>query len=685
MAARGLAAAAADDDDDDDNDRDGAGRFANARLPPLINNKVIPHPQKLTEKTHWFNWRFEFENYLVCLSEEYLEEMRLALLVGGVVMLPQEAAIRRRAFALYRLLASLCTGKALDLVKSCQSTRNGYEAWRLIVLEYEPTNTTRKLAVLSDVLKAPGLDCKKSPETFAIELLRWEEQVRRYEEFPSSAGGGPARLDEDIKKAILLDRMPEELATHIRVLVSDRTTYAELRDRIESFLSTKRMWSLGDSTGGVHMVDDHKGKGKGKGKSKDGKGGKDKDKGGGKPGACACCGAPGHHKADCYWREQQCNYCGKAGHLSRVCRSKAKAKAEGKGKAGAKPAAKAKPMQVGNVDQEPAVSETLTASVYELPDEDWIMMVEENTEESGIDVISATSKLMMDSGAVTSVSRPTSFTWSPIRQSCAKQLHGVSGDRLTQHGMRDIHGVTNSGRKIAVATTVADVSKDIMSVPELVDAGFCVVFHSNGAYISEVEPVLPSDAYTESLDRVGKLWYLPIREQCNMIVPVQEGGSSGSGGQMTEEVSEEILRMTPNEMSESMAMGRADTPVLEPVENEADFDARFLFAIRRERKAYTFRAVRKQDPYTKSQVVRRTTWCAKSGALLEDLFLADSPTDMSWNKRIPEAPRAIVTKFWHQERSKGPVEIVSREVAPEQPVALPVPGEVSDEQRESHM
>eukprot|EP00971_Amphidinium_carterae_P043558 857196-Amphidinium_carterae.1 len=149
--------------------------------------------------------------------------------------------------------------------------------------------------------------------------------------------------------------MPEELAVHCRVFVSDRTTYQELRDRIENFLRTKRMWSLGDgSSSTINLVDDHKGKGKGKGKSKDGKdGGKS-----GKPPSCACCGAPGHHKSDCYWKEQTCNYCKKTGHLSRVCRAKAKGKAEGKGAGTGKPSAKPKPMQVGNVDQ---VAETITA------------------------------------------------------------------------------------------------------------------------------------------------------------------------------------------------------------------------------------------------------------------------------------------------------------------------------------
>eukprot|EP00971_Amphidinium_carterae_P065955 1306806-Amphidinium_carterae.1 len=98
-------------------------------------------------------------------------------------------------------------------------------------MEHEPADMTRKLAVLLEVLKAPSLDGKRNPSAFASELLKWEQTIRRYEEFASSSGTGPAQLDSDIKKAILMDRMPEELAMHCRVFVTDRTSYEELRDR----------------------------------------------------------------------------------------------------------------------------------------------------------------------------------------------------------------------------------------------------------------------------------------------------------------------------------------------------------------------------------------------------------------------------------------------------------------------
>eukprot|EP00971_Amphidinium_carterae_P339732 6477702-Amphidinium_carterae.1 len=181
--------------------------------------------------------------------------------------------------------------------------------------------------------------------------------------------------------------------------------------------------------------------------------------------------------------------------------------------------------------------------------------------------------------------------------------------------------------------------------------------------------------------RRSKLWYLPVREHSPAIVaPVTEGGASSSM-----DVSPEILRLTPKEMDEAMRMSKEDDAVLEGVPDAATFDAQYLTAHRRDRKAYTYRSVRKTDPFTKEQVLRRTTWCARTGAILEDAFLADCPAGWSWNRRLPGAvPRPLVTKFWHQPRAHGPVEIVSREQIVEPSPALPVPGEVSEEMKEAH-
>eukprot|EP00971_Amphidinium_carterae_P079449 1572070-Amphidinium_carterae.1 len=39
-------------------------------------------------------------------------------------------------------------------------------------------------------------------------------------------------------------------------------------------------------------------------------------------GACLCCGRQGHVKANCKWKDVQCNVCGKTGHMAAVCKHK---------------------------------------------------------------------------------------------------------------------------------------------------------------------------------------------------------------------------------------------------------------------------------------------------------------------------------------------------------------------------
>eukprot|EP00971_Amphidinium_carterae_P336855 6473418-Amphidinium_carterae.1 len=166
--------------------------------------------------------------------------------------------------------------------------------------------------------------------------------------------------------------------------------------------------------------------------------------------------------------------------MARVCRAKAQAKAKAEGKAAPKP--KAKAMQIRAVS-EASVAETLQATVYELPDEQWIMAVGTEIAEESINMVHSEAYLMADSGAVTSVTRPSTCAWSPIVMFGQRQLHGVSGERLQQHGKREVRGHTSTGRSVSINTTVAEVSKDILSVPDVVDEGFSVVFTPNGAYI----------------------------------------------------------------------------------------------------------------------------------------------------------------------------------------------------------
>eukprot|EP00971_Amphidinium_carterae_P079448 1572069-Amphidinium_carterae.1 len=96
-------------------------------------------------------------------------------------------------------------------------------------------------------------------------------------------------------------------------------------------------------------------------------------------GACLCCGRQGHVKANCKWKDLQCNVCGKTGHMAAVCKHKQAqpqgknqggkatppSKGQGRGKGKGKGKDKGKGVNAVEASEEPAVTDTLVASIME--------------------------------------------------------------------------------------------------------------------------------------------------------------------------------------------------------------------------------------------------------------------------------------------------------------------------------
>eukprot|EP00971_Amphidinium_carterae_P052214 1027960-Amphidinium_carterae.1 len=469
--------------------RDEETELTSGIVSQLVDRKLIGRPQKLTTNTVWSDWIFEFENYLVCVDANYQEELRQAAIHGGPVGLPTEPNRQARSHSLYAVLASLVTGKALDIVKTQRDLRKGFESWRRIVHEYEPPNNSRRLALLAELLEAASLDGTSRPEQFAVKLLRWEERIREYERFPDCT------FDAE-KKAILLKRAPAELATFLRVTVSETSTYEEIRDRVEGYLRSRRLWHLGDtaasSQGPVPMDVGAIGttpKGKGKDKGKDQRKGKQKSF----PPApaenaskqCLCCGRTGHVKADCYHKESYCSICGKQGHLAKMCKQR-ESKGKSKGKQKGKDKGKGHP--VHGVEAA-AVAEEINAGVImgiscETPDDNVVASIEDS------------SSLMCDSGAMRNVITPGAFANVPVQQQlCPPRLHSITGEQIKVHGFKNLCSQIIGGAQVNVRAHVSDVRKNALSLAEVVDSGFTIVLNRDHSYITpEIPPEPKSDA-----------------------------------------------------------------------------------------------------------------------------------------------------------------------------------------------
>ena len=159
--------AAVDDQDDED---DVETKFCDLR--------VVAKPSKLSdEKSRWMDWRFNFENYMSCVSAKYVQEMETAAERKDPIVTIGVEAAQRRSYTLYAVLASITSGKASQIVRKLKKTRNGYEAWRLIVAEFEPKSDNRQLAMMWNLMEARGL-MNATAENFESVLMTWEESVK---------------------------------------------------------------------------------------------------------------------------------------------------------------------------------------------------------------------------------------------------------------------------------------------------------------------------------------------------------------------------------------------------------------------------------------------------------------------------------------------------------------------------
>ena len=196
-------------------------------------------PGKLSiERDKWPERRFKFESYMAGIDSHYAIELdQVAKLDIPVVIAsgPAEDEVRMRSPTLYAILASIAQSKDLQIIKQIKHTRNGCEAWRLLVKEKEPNTDTRRLAMLSEVMAAQVLDNVKITD-FETKLMLWEETVNEY-----ALLGGIVFPDE-IKRAILLQKAPVELRTHLQVNAGAMMSYQIMRDTLEAYLRAKNVW-----------------------------------------------------------------------------------------------------------------------------------------------------------------------------------------------------------------------------------------------------------------------------------------------------------------------------------------------------------------------------------------------------------------------------------------------------------
>ena len=252
----------------------------------------------------WCDFRMDMINYMAAASFEYLGDLTTAAAENEVLDDSGSPDLRQRSVVLYSVLCNYLSGDAKSIAATFESTHNGFELWRILSKEMEPNSGIRKLALgrrisVADVLKG------KSDGQFASSLRAWEKEIEQYSKIPG-VGGGVARFDEHMQIGILMEMSPSGMKSHLQTgpaIVS----YADLRERVRTYLELRGAWNLGDGAlGPTPMEVDAAGKGKSKG---DG---------------CMRCGDKRHSGSDCPWTNEYCHKCGKKGHISKACLSQGK-------------------------------------------------------------------------------------------------------------------------------------------------------------------------------------------------------------------------------------------------------------------------------------------------------------------------------------------------------------------------
>ena len=383
---------------------------------------------------------------------------------------------------LYYILLMLCQGTALNIIVNAGELQ-GCIAWRRLHQRYEPKAKTRFAGQMLELLSwSFDGDLQGRLELFERHLARFENDSKEKMSDPIKIGIVLRQLTEGpLKQHLLMQSERLQLWPDFRdEIVNIRRAQASLHMPMDIGALNKGgkggkgaspstvCWTCG-KTG--HRASDCRGgggAGRGKGKARGGKG-KGKGKGGGNGST------------------QVCSHCHRTGHTVANCWTKAGGKKGGKG-VNALDANAAEPEQTAVPGVDSLAMEGLFITAFCVDEKSASLPLERSPPEKRaaphLNSFGQSDRLTMgvDSGAaVTVIPRWSCGAYPVVKGDGAGVTYRTATNQAVKdEGLRELIGRPNGqGEVMGIRARVADVHKALLSVAEVVDKGFRVVFDTD--------------------------------------------------------------------------------------------------------------------------------------------------------------------------------------------------------------